>query len=170
MCDPKMSRSKNRRTKAMSRRKMRPSRPPTTPACDDGEKDDGLKSFSDRLVMKLAAHRTPTLRNTLAQDPQAAFLATLHAMTLRLFYRYSIDSCVKIEPHNAAFGAQVPGLGDTAYAQAIYQCHETWTRNLPKVPEDLWEPLTEFDSRSRDGIFAHCVFCGATYSLYSVRF
>ncbi|MEM7730540.1 MAG: DNA-binding protein, partial [Pseudomonadota bacterium] len=32
-----------------------------------------------------------------------------------------------------------------------------WVRNLPKAPEDLWEALTEFDSCSREALFAHCV-------------
>ena len=126
-------------------------------ASDEEEEDDGLKPLSDRLVMELTAHRTLALCNALAQDPQVAFLAALHAMVLRLFYRYAFDSCVEIEPHNAAFGSQVPGLGDTAYAQAIDQRHETWARNLPKAPEDLWEALTEFDSCSREALFAQCV-------------
>ena len=131
---------------------------PIAPALDDEEEeDDGLKPLSDRLVMELTAHRTLALRNALAQDPQVAFLAALHAMVLRLFYRYAVDSCVEIEPRNAAFGSQVPGLGDTAYAQAIEQRHETWARNLPKASEDLWEVLTEFDSCSREALFAHCV-------------
>ena len=124
---------------------------------EDEEEEDGLKPLSDRLVMELTAHRTVALRNALAQDPQVAFLAALHAMALRLFYRYGLDSCVEIEPRNAAFGSQVPGLGDTAYAHAIDQRHETWARNLPKVSEDLWEALTEFDSCSRETLFAHCV-------------
>jgi len=126
-------------------------------ASDEEEEDDGLKPLSDRLVMELTAHRTLALRNALAQDPQVAFLAALHAMVLRLFYRYAVDSCVEIEPRNAAFGSQVPGLGDTGYAQAIDQRHETWARNLPKACEDLWEVLTEFDSCSREALFAHCV-------------
>ncbi|WP_116132167.1 ParB N-terminal domain-containing protein [Tropicimonas sp. IMCC34043] len=126
-------------------------------ASDEEEEDDGLKPLSDRLVMELTAHRTLALRNALAQDPQVAFLAALHAMVMRLFYRYAVDSCVEIEPRNAGFGSQVPGLGDTAYAQAIDQRHETWARNLPKAPEDLWDALTEFDSCSREALFAHCV-------------
>jgi ParB family transcriptional regulator, chromosome partitioning protein len=129
----------------------------TLPAAEDEEVEDGLKPLSDRLVMELTAHRTLALRNALAQDPQVAFLAALHAITLRLFYRYAVDSCVEIEPRNAAFGSQVPGLGETAYAQEIDQRHETWARNLPKAPEDLWEALTEFDSCSREALFAHCV-------------
>ncbi|MEP2028880.1 ParB/RepB/Spo0J family partition protein [Roseibium sp.] len=128
-----------------------------SPATEDEEEEDGLKPLSDRLVMELTAHRTVALRNALAQEPQVAYLAALHAMTLRLFYHYGLDSCVEIEPRNAAFGSQVPGLGDTAYAQAIDQRHETWARNLPKASEDLWETLTEFDSCSREALFAHCV-------------
>ena len=124
-----------------------------TSVTDDEEEDEGLKPLSDRLVMELTAHRTLALRNALAQDPQVAVLAALHAMVLRLFYRYAVDSCVEIEPRNATFGSQVPGLGDTAYAQAIDQRHETWARNLPKAPEDLWEALTEFDSCSREALF-----------------
>ncbi|GAA6176389.1 ParB/RepB/Spo0J family partition protein [Sulfitobacter pacificus] len=127
------------------------------PTVEDEEEEDGLKPLSDRLVMELTAHRTLALRNALAQDPQVAFLAALHAMTLRLFYRYGLDSCVEIEPRNAAFGSQVPGLGDTAYAQAIDQRHETWARNLPKASGELWGALTEFDSCSRETLFAHCV-------------
>ena len=128
-----------------------------TSAPEDEEEDDGLKPLSDRLVMELTAHRTLALRNALAQAPQVAFLAALHAMVLRLFYRYAVDSCVEIDPRNAAFGSQGPGLGDTAYAKGIDQRHETWSRNLPKAPEDLWEALTEFDSCSREALFAHCV-------------
>jgi ParB family chromosome partitioning protein len=130
-------------------------------ASDEEEEDHGLKPLSDRIFMELTAHRTLALRNALAQDPQVALLAALHAMVLRLFYGYAVDSCVEIEPRNAGFGSQVPGLGDTAYAQAIDQRHQTWARNLPKAPEDLWEALTEFDSCSREALFAHCVAMSA---------
>ena len=71
----------------------------------DEEEDDGLKPLSDRLVGELTAHRTLALRDALAGDPQVAFLAALHAMVLRLFYRYGLDSCVEIEPRSTAFGS-----------------------------------------------------------------
>lgn len=70
-------------------------------AADDEDEDEGLKPLSGRLVMELTAHRTLALRNALAQDPQAADLAALHAMVLRLYCRYAVDSCVEIEPRNA---------------------------------------------------------------------
>ncbi|WP_214650092.1 ParB/RepB/Spo0J family partition protein, partial [Palleronia pontilimi] len=124
---------------------------------DEEDEDDGLKPLSDRLVAELTAHRTLALRDALARDPQVAYLAALHAMVLRLFYRYALDSCIEIEPRSAAFGAQAPGLGDTSYALAIDTRSESWAKNLPKAPEDLWDVLIEWDSDSREGLFAHCV-------------
>ena len=123
----------------------------------DEEEDDGLKPLSDRLVGELTAHRTLALRDALANDPQVAFLAALHAMVLRLFYRYGLDSCVEIEPRSTALGSHAPGLGETAYAQSIDRRTESWVRALPKAPEDLWDALGEFDGDSRDALFAYCV-------------
>ena len=107
--------------------------------------------------MELTAHRTLALRDALANDPQTAFLAALHAMTLRLFYHYPLDSCVEITPHSTGFGAQAPGLGDTAYALSIDDRTTSWLGALPKAPEDLWEALVGFDNDSREALFAHCV-------------
>lgn len=123
----------------------------------DEDDDDGSKPLSDRLVCDLTVHRTMALRNALAGDPELARFACLHAMVLSLFYHYGQDSCVEITPKVTRFGAQAEGLGDTAYAQAIDQRHETWAGNLPKDPQALWDALTEWDGDSRDALFAHCV-------------
>ncbi|WP_371224229.1 ParB/RepB/Spo0J family partition protein [Roseovarius sp. 2305UL8-3] len=124
---------------------------------DEDEDDDGTKPLSDRLVCELTVHRTMALRNALANDPQLAMLACLHAMVLQLFYHYGQDSCVEISPRSAQFGSQAPNLGDAAYVQSIDLGIETWAGNLPKQPEELWDALTEWDSDSRDALFAHCV-------------
>lgn len=123
----------------------------------DEDDDDGTKPLSDRLVCDLTVHRTMALRNALASNPELAKLACLHALVLSLFYHYGQDSCVEITPKVTHLGAQAEGLGDTAYAQAIDQRHETWAANLPKDPEALWDALTEWDGDSRDALFAHCV-------------
>ncbi|MEL6311449.1 MAG: DNA-binding protein, partial [Pseudomonadota bacterium] len=121
------------------------------------DEDDGTKPLSDRLVCELTVHRTMALRDALANDPQLAMLACLHAMVLQLFYHYGQDSCIEISPRSTQFGSQAPNLGDAAYVQAIDLGIETWAGNLPKQPEDLWDALTEWDSDSRDALFAHCV-------------
>ncbi|MEO0959020.1 MAG: ParB/RepB/Spo0J family partition protein [Pseudomonadota bacterium] len=124
---------------------------------DDDEDDDGTKPLSDRLVCELTVYRTMALRDALANDPQLAMLACLHAMVLQLFYHYGQDSCVEISARSTQFGSQAPNLGEAAYVQSIDLGIETWAGNLPKQPEDLWAVLTEWDSDSRDALFAHCV-------------
>ncbi|WP_227287639.1 ParB N-terminal domain-containing protein [Boseongicola sp. H5] len=124
---------------------------------EDDEDDDGTKPLSDRLICDLTVHRTMALRDALANDPQLAMLACLHAMVLQLFYHYGQDSCVEITPRSTQFGSQAPNLGDARYVQSIDARVETWAGNLPKAPEDLWDALAEWDSNSRDALFAHCV-------------
>ncbi|WP_306120707.1 MULTISPECIES: ParB/RepB/Spo0J family partition protein [unclassified Roseitalea] len=124
---------------------------------DEDEDDDGTKPLSDRLICELTVHRTMALRDALAGDPQLAMLACLHAMVLQLFYHYGQDSCVEITPRSTQFGSQAPNLGDARYVQSIDLGIETWAGNLPKEPEDLWDALAEWDSDSRDALFAHCV-------------
>jgi len=124
---------------------------------DEEDEDDGIKPLSDRLVTELTAHRTLALRDALAGDPHIAFVAALHVLTLKLFYHYGLNSCIEIDPRSAAFSAQAPGLADTASAQAIETRSENWAKHLPKAPEDLWEVLIDFDSDSRQALFAHCV-------------
>ncbi len=124
---------------------------------DEEDEDDGIKPLSDRLITELTAHRTLALRDALASDPHIAFVAALHVLTLKLFYRYGLNSCIEIDPRSAAFSAQAPGLADTPSAQAIEARSENWVKHLPKAPEDLWEVLINFDSDSRQALFAHCV-------------
>ena len=124
---------------------------------DEDDEEDGFKPLSDRLVSDLTAHRTLALRDRLANDPQVAFLAALHAMTLRLFYHYGQESCVEIEPRSTSFGAQAAGLGDTPYARSVDARIERWTKTLPKQAEDLWDMLSELDGDTLADLFAHCV-------------
>lgn len=124
---------------------------------DEEDDDDSTKPLSDRLVCELTVHRTMALRDALANDPQLAMLACLHTMVLQLFYQYGQDSCIEISPRSTQFGSQAPNLGEAKYVQSLDLAIETWAGNLPKQPEDLWEVLTEWDSDSRDALFAHCV-------------
>ncbi|MEZ5785708.1 MAG: ParB/RepB/Spo0J family partition protein [Xanthobacteraceae bacterium] len=119
--------------------------------------DEGERPIPDRLVTELTAHRTVALRDALARDPDTAFVAALHVLCLKLFYRYALDSCLEIEPKGALFGGQAPGLADTASAKAIDTRHAAWAAQLPKEPATLWDALMAFDHDSRQTLFAHCV-------------
>jgi ParB family transcriptional regulator, chromosome partitioning protein len=112
--------------------------------------------LSDRLVTELTAHRTLALRDALANDPQIAFQAVLHALCLNAFYRYASDTCLEITAKHSGFSAQAPGLAETASAKAIDARHAQWAKQLPEAPAALWDTLTAFDSDSQSALFAHC--------------
>ncbi|MGE5515996.1 MAG: DNA-binding protein [Bacteroidota bacterium] len=120
------------------------------------DEDDVIRPLPDRLITELTAHRTLALRDALANAPDTAFLAVLHVLCLKAFYRHSSDSCLEIEAKSASFASQAPGLADSASAKAIDGRHQNWARQLPQDPANLWEALTAFDGDSQSALFAHC--------------
>ena len=147
--------------------------PPTAvdATLDPSEDDEGVRPIPDRLVTELTAHRTLALRNALANDPDVAFLAALHVLCLKLFYRFGLDTCIEIEPKSAIFGTQAPGLADTVSAKAIDARHAAWAAQLPKEEGTLWDALASVDHDTRQGLFAHCVALtvNATSDTYNRR-
>ncbi len=140
-------------------------------AASEPDEDDGLKPLPDRLMTELTAHRTLALRHALGDRPDIAFLAALHALCVKTFYRYAIDTCLELDVKSVGFAAQAPGLNDTALATAVDRRHQAWIASLPKEPTDLWDALTAFDIDSREALFAHCVSLSvnATFEPYNRR-
>ena len=127
--------------------------PPAAPS--EPDEDEGLSPISDRLMTELTAHRTLGLRHALGEHPDIAFLAALHALTLKVFYHYGSDSCLELDLKSVGFGTQAAGLNDSASAEAIRVRHESWTKALPKESADLWDALQGWDGDSRSALFAH---------------
>ena len=121
------------------------------------EEEEGLAPISDRLMTELSAHRTLALRQSLGEQPAVAFLSALHAFTLKVFYPYGSDTCLDIDLKSVSFGAQAPGLNDSACVEAIRVRHDGWAASLPKEPTDLWDALGEWDDARRQALFAHVV-------------
>ena len=121
------------------------------------EEDEGLSPISDRLMTELTSHRTLALRHELGERPDVAFLAALHALTLKTFYRYASDSCVELDLKSVGFSAQAPGLNDSVSAQGIQTRQESWANALPKDAAELWDALQAWDGDSQAGLFAHIV-------------
>lgn len=141
------------------------------PATPEPEEDEGMKPIPDRLMTELTAHRTLALRHAVGEHPDIAFLAALHALTLRVFYRYAQDTCLELDLKSVGFSAQAPGLADGALATAFDARHTAWSNALPKEPTELWEALAGFDVDSRQALFAHCVSLSinAVYEPYNRR-
>ena len=135
------------------------------------DEEDGLTPISERLMTELTAHRTLALRRALGDNPEVAFLAALHALCLKLFYHYAHDSCLELDVKCAGFGAQAPGLTDSALAAAVDERHGKWLETLPKDPDDLWDTLAGSDQDDAHALFAHCVAqsVNAIYETYNRR-
>ncbi|MCU4162013.1 ParB/RepB/Spo0J family partition protein [Acidiphilium sp. AL] len=135
------------------------------------EEEDGIKPLPDRLLTELTAYRTLALREALGHEPGIAYLALLHALCLRLFYRYGVESCLEIEAKSVMFGAQAPGLADTPLAARVDARHEAWAAQLPEDSAELWDALANLDTDSREALFAHCVALtlNATHDAYNRR-
>jgi ParB family chromosome partitioning protein len=129
----------------------------TDDASEPADEDEGIRPLSDKLLTELTAYRTLALREAVGNEPAIAYLAALHALCLKLFYRYGTDSCLEIEPKSVMFGAQAPGLADTPLAARVDARHRNWAEHLPAEPGELWDVLGRFDTDSRDALFAHCV-------------
>ena len=123
----------------------------------DAEEEDGLAPMSDRLISELTAHRTLGLRHMLGDRPDIAFLAALHALTLRVFYHYGSDSCLELDLKSVTFGPQATGLNDSVSADAIRARHDAWAEALPKESDELWGALQAWDGDSQSALFAHVV-------------
>ncbi|SDR63814.1 chromosome partitioning protein, ParB family [Rhizobiales bacterium GAS113] len=128
----------------------------TAPETETPDGDEGVRPLSERLVTELTAQRTLALRDALANAPDIAFVAVLHALCLSAFYHYASDTCLEITAKSSGFGTQAPGLNDTPSAKAIEARHDAWARQLPEEPGDLWDALVAFDDDSRTALFAHC--------------
>ncbi len=133
------------------------------------DEDEGMKPIPDRLMTELTAHRTLALRHALGEQPEVAFLAALHALTLKVFYPYGLDTCLELDVKSASFGAQAPGLNDSVSAKALTERHQAWAGALPREASDLWDALAGFDGDSRQALFAHCVALSvnATFEAYN---
>lgn len=129
----------------------------TSASTEEPDQEEGIKPIPDRLMTELTAYRTLALRDALAGDPDVAFLAALHALCLKLFYRYTPESCLDIDAKSVVFGSQAPGLGDATIAKAVDERHQHWSEQLPREAAELWDALANFDRDSRDALFAHCI-------------
>jgi hypothetical protein len=110
---------------------------------DDEAEQDGIRPLSERLVAELTAQCTLALRDAVAQAPDAAFQAVLHALCLAFFYRYArTHTCMEIEPKSENFASLAASLRDSASARAIETRHGEWQARLPQSPNALWDALT----------------------------
>lgn len=123
---------------------------------DEDEEAETLKPLPDRLVSDMTAWRTLALQNAVAQDPETAYIAVLHALVIGAFYRFSHASCLQVAANRVYFTNEPLKLRDCAPAQAIEARSAEWSERLPKSDGDVWNYLLGLDDADRGALFAHC--------------
>ena len=117
--------------------------------------DDDSADLPDKLMTELTAYHSLGLRNALAADHGIAYLAVLHALTLKLFYRgYATDSCLQISANDTL--GPVTGLAEFKAASEILARQEAFEKMLPERETALWDFLLGLDESGRQLLFAHC--------------
>lgn len=123
---------------------------------DVDEEGDVIRPLPDRLICELTAERTLALRNALAQAPDTAFIALLHALCQSTFSAHSASGCVEIIAKHAYFGNAAPGLRDHHCAKAIDERHDAWAALLPRDHLELWDVLVKLEASEQMQLLAHC--------------
>ena len=132
---------------------------PPHPGCVEEDEGDARRPLPERLVTELTAHRTLALRAALAEDPDVALVAVLHALALRTFYgsqAHDPASCLEVEAKSASLSQAGTGLNDAPAAGALARLHEQWGSHLPGRPADLWNWLLDLDGDSRASLLSYC--------------
>lgn len=123
---------------------------------DHTDRTETRKTLSERLVADLTAHRTAALRDALAERPQVAFLAALHALTLQTFYPGG-ETCLDLRVSSLALDGHAEGLTETTAGRSLEARHALWAGQLPDDPEALLATLQVLPDEGRLALFAHVV-------------
>ena len=124
------------------------------------DEDDAIRPLPERLVSELTAERTLALRDALANAPDAAFIALLHALCLSVFRSHGQAGCVQIGVTQAWLGNVAPNLRESVWSQSIQARHEQWSERLPSEIGELWSFLAELTHEEQMALLAHCVSLG----------
>ena len=87
------------------------------------------------LIEELTQHRTAGLQVELARQPEIALAAVVHAMSLKAFYGYGVDSCLDIRTAAPRLGAATENKASVTLAGE----RDKWAERLPKEVDAFWD-------------------------------
>jgi ParB family chromosome partitioning protein len=132
----------------------------------EAEEAEGLSPLSDRLIADLTAHRTAALADRLAQDPDVALSAVVHALVLRAFYSGSADAtCLDVRMTPVCLTPHAPGIEESVAGRSLAERHEQWGRQMPARAEEAWAFVSGLAVEQRLALLACC----ASVSVNAVR-
>ena len=112
--------------------------------------------YANSVILELGTQRTAALRELLAQQPETALTALLHALVDGLFFNGRSASCLGITAAEAQLDRRSAAIGESKAGQAFAARNAAWAERLPE-PELCWQWLAELDVLDRMMLLAHCV-------------
>ena len=130
------------------------------------ERDEGLASLSERLLIDLTAHKTMGLRDAVQADVAAALATVVHAMALQVFYPgYGDFTPLQLRLSAGGLERLAPGVGDSPAGRRVTDRLEAWGARLPEQAGELWEVLASMRRSELLDLLACCAGVG----LHAVR-
>ncbi|MDP4025743.1 hypothetical protein Q8W71_24230 [Methylobacterium sp. NEAU 140] len=128
--------------------------PAASPVAEPEEAD---RPLSEQHRTELTSYRTMALREALADDPEAAFIAVLHAMVIRVIDNaYRTGTCLEVSATSSRVFHTVQGLDAYRPATALDARREAWARRLPADHGAIWDFLIGLPPEERTELFALC--------------
>lgn len=120
-------------------------------------KREGPAPLSAALIAELTAARTVALANELAQKPDVALTAVVHALASVAFHGEAAEqSCVQVSLRRPALSSAAPAIADDPAFIATMARHRAWQERLPDDPAALWPFVAGLDLAERMALLAHC--------------
>lgn len=124
---------------------------------DEQPAGEATAPLPDRVIAELTAHRTAALRDALAQNPDLAQVALVHALVSRVFAMGVSATCLDIRWGSRNLSGYGEGIEESPAGLATAERHAHWARQVPGAPGAIWDFVVGLDSDSRSCLLAHCV-------------
>jgi ParB family chromosome partitioning protein len=113
-------------------------------------------ALPDRLVAQLTAQRTAALREAVAQRPDVAFIAVVHAFVASTFYSGNRVSCLDMTVRTVYLSGYAAGIDESPHGRACSDRQAELAKVLPDDVTDLWDALLGFTQEQLMRLLAHC--------------
>lgn len=113
-------------------------------------------TLPERLVAQLTAQRTAALREAVAQRPDIAFIAVVHAFVASTFYFGNRVSCLDITVRTVYLSGHAAGIDESSQGRACSDRQAELAKHLPAEVQDLWDALLGFTQEQLMRLLAHC--------------
>ncbi|MET4802839.1 ParB N-terminal domain-containing protein [Bradyrhizobium sp. LB11.1] len=120
------------------------------------ESREASPALPEKLVAQLTAHRTAALREAVANRPDVAFVAVVHALVASTFYFGNRISCFEVTARTVYLSSVAPGIDESPLGRACSDRQAALALSLPDDVQDLWDVLQGFAQEQLMSLLAHC--------------